>query len=270
MANAGSQWTVLENPRWVTALFSSTEFAWVWLIARVYIGWGWLHSGWEKVNSESWMAGGTSLQGYWERAVAIPETGRPAISYDWYRGFLQLLLDTESYTWFAKLVAVGELLVGIALLLGIFTGIAAFFGAFMNWNFMLAGSASTNPVMGIVGIGLIIAWKTAGWWGLDRFVLPYLGAPWQRGPLLGGQRLGLAGRNPASPAQLAEQWFRILLGVALALGALISLSGPLQVIILLVSGVIVAIGGLGILPLVPEKREPAARGGREGNKASSA
>src|SRR5918996_3151096 len=186
------------QPQVGTALFSSTEFAWVWLIARVYIGWGWLHAGWEKVTSEGWMAGGSALQGYWGRAVAIPETGRPAITYDWYRDFLVLLLNTESYIWFAKLVAVGELLVGFALLIGIFTGIAAFFGAFMNWNFMLAGSASTNPVMGIVGIGVMIAWKTAGWWGLDRFILPYVGDPWQRGALLGGQRLGPARQEPNS------------------------------------------------------------------------
>jgi thiosulfate dehydrogenase [quinone] large subunit len=254
MASTGIQWRVLDNPRWVTALFSSTELAWVWLIARVYIGWGWLHAGWEKVNSDEWMAGGASIRGYWERAVAIPETGRPAISYDWYRDFLQLLLDAETQTWFGPLVAVGELLVGIALLLGIFTGIAAFFGALMNWNFMLAGSASTNPVMGIISIGLVIAWKTAGWWGLDRFILHYLGAPWQRGPLLGGGRLGLMDSGTTSAGRLAEQWVRILAGVGLALFALIALAGLSQVIVLLVAGIIVAIGGLGVFPLVPEQR----------------
>jgi len=252
MESAGSRWNILDNPRRVTALFSSTEFAWVWLIARVYIGWAWLHAGWEKVTSERWMAGGSALQGYWERAVAIPETGRPAITYDWYRDFLVLLLNAESYTWFAKLVAVGELLAGVALLIGIFTGIAAFFGAFMNWNFMLAGSASTNPVMGIVGIGIMVAWKTAGWWGLDRFILPYVGAPWQRGALLGGRRLGLEGQKPISKGQLVEQWLGILVGVGLALFALIVLSGLLQVAILLVAGVIVAIAGMGLFPRVPD------------------
>ena len=25
---------------------------------------------------------------------------------------------------------------------------------------------------------LILAWKVAGWWGLDRFLLPALGTPW--------------------------------------------------------------------------------------------
>jgi thiosulfate dehydrogenase [quinone] large subunit len=237
----------------VDNLFNNTEYAWIWLIARVYIGWGWLHAGWEKVNSDGWMAGGTSLQGYWTRAVAVPETGRPAITYDWYRDFLQLLLDANTYTWFAKLVAIGELAVGIALLLGIFTGIAAFFGAFMNWNFMLAGTASTNPIMGILGIGVMVAWKTAGWWGLDRFVLPYLGVPWARGPLLGGRQLRLRGWETPSRGQLVEQWIRILIGVALALYAFVGLSGLVELLVLALAGVIVAVSGLGLFPLWPKR-----------------
>jgi thiosulfate dehydrogenase [quinone] large subunit len=47
--------------------------------------------------------------------------------------------------------------------LGVFTEIAAFLGALMNWNFMLAGTAGTNPMMGLIAIGIMIAWKTAGW-----------------------------------------------------------------------------------------------------------
>lgn len=277
MAKAGateSHWNILDNPRWVTALFSSTEMAWVWLIARVYLGWAWLQSGWGKVTSDAWMVEGSAIRGYWERAVAIPETGRPAITYDWYRDFLQLLLDTNAHTWFGPFLAVGEVLVGIGLLLGAFTGIAAFFGVLMNWNFMLAGTASTNPIMGILGIGIIIAWKTAGWWGLDRFILPYVGAPWQRGSLLGGRRLGLVGHRPSSPAQQAEQWVRMLIGVGLALLALNALDGLWQVLVLLVAGVIVAITGLGLLPLAPGGREPArsgnrgASGNRSGNRSA--
>jgi thiosulfate dehydrogenase [quinone] large subunit len=51
----------------------------------------------------------------------------------------------------------------------------------MNFNFMLAGTASTNPVLFLAAILLIMAWKVAGWWGLDRFLLPLLGTPWRPG-----------------------------------------------------------------------------------------
>jgi thiosulfate dehydrogenase [quinone] large subunit len=94
---------------------------------------------------------------------------------------MQYLLDTQSYTWFAKLVAYGELLIGIALVVGAFVGVVAVFGAFMNWNYMMAGTASTNPVLFLLAILLILAWKVAGYVGLDRYLLPMLGTPWKPG-----------------------------------------------------------------------------------------
>ena len=82
------------------------------------------------------------------------------------------------------LITFGEIAVGLGLIFGILTGFAAFFGAFMNMSFLLAGSASTNPVMFTLAIGLILAWKVAGYYGLDRFLLPMLGTPWQPGPAI--------------------------------------------------------------------------------------
>jgi len=32
-----------------------------------------------------------------------------------------------------------------------------------------------------LSIFLVLAWKTAGWWGLDRWVLVDLGTPWSPG-----------------------------------------------------------------------------------------
>ncbi len=171
---------VITDPPIARKMFSETGvWAWVWTIVRVYIGYEWLVAGWHKVTSPAWMSGGEALKGYWERAVAIPAApAKAAISYDWFREFLQALLSGGHYTWFAKVIACGELLVGIGLIVGAFVGIAAFFGAFMNMNFMLAGTASTNPVLFLGAIFLMLAWKTAGYWGLDRWLLPRVGTPW--------------------------------------------------------------------------------------------
>jgi thiosulfate dehydrogenase (quinone) large subunit len=68
-----------------------------WLIIRVFLGFQWLDAGLHKVSDLGWMETGAALQGYWARAVAIPETGRPTITFDWYRSFLQSLLDSGSY-----------------------------------------------------------------------------------------------------------------------------------------------------------------------------
>jgi thiosulfate dehydrogenase (quinone) large subunit len=176
----------LKDPPIVKSLFNNPAWAWLWLIARLYLGYTWLTSGWGKVGNPAWMESGAALKGFWERAVLIPESpARPAIAFDWYRVFIQAMLDGGQYVWFAKLIAFGEILVGAALILGMFTWIAAFFGGFMNWNFMMAGTASTNPVLFAIAVLLVLAWKTAGWWGLDRWLLPLLGTSWQPGKLFG-------------------------------------------------------------------------------------
>jgi thiosulfate dehydrogenase [quinone] large subunit len=82
---------------------------------------------------------------------------------------------------FGWLVTIGELAVGLALILGALTGIAAFFGIVMNANYLLAGTVSSNPILIILGTLLVLAWRNAGWLGLDRWLLPALGTPWQPG-----------------------------------------------------------------------------------------
>jgi thiosulfate dehydrogenase [quinone] large subunit len=99
------------------------------------------------------------------------------MAYGWCRDFLQYLLDNEWWGFFSNLVAYGELPVGIALILGALTAIAAFFGTLMNFSFLMAGTASLNPVLFGLSVLLILAWKTAGYIGLDRWLLPALRTP---------------------------------------------------------------------------------------------
>ncbi len=42
----------------------------------------------------------------------------------------------------------------------------------------MAGAASTNGMLFAIAVVLILAWKVAGWYGLDRYLLPLLGTPW--------------------------------------------------------------------------------------------
>ncbi len=168
----------VEGPAFTRYLFSNTRAGLIWLPIRLFLGFEWAVAGWEKVTGTGWTDGGAALLGYWKSAVAIPTTGHAAITFEWYRTFLQFLIDHNAQTWMGWVVSVGELAVGIGLLLGILTGIAAFFGATMNMSYMLAGSTSVNPVMFAFTIGLILAWKVAGWYGLDRYLLPFLGVPW--------------------------------------------------------------------------------------------
>jgi len=172
---------MVADPPWIFTLFSTTRFAWLWLILRLYAGYDWLTAGYHKVTDGAWWSG-DALAKFWTTAVQVPADGRPEIAYAWYRGFIQYMLDHQWYIWFSKLVMFGELLVGIALILGAFVGIAAIFGGLMNWNYIMAGSASTNGIMFTIAIILVAAWKVAGWYGLDRYLLPIFGTPWQHHP----------------------------------------------------------------------------------------
>jgi thiosulfate dehydrogenase [quinone] large subunit len=170
----------VEGPRFVRFLFNNTRAGLFWLPIRLFVGFSWLEAGWHKFTDPEWTQGGAALRAYWERAASIPEQGRPPITYEWYRDFINTLLAGGHETWFAWVVTLGELAIGLALILGALTGIAAFFGAFMNMSFLLAGSASTNPVMFTLAVGLMLAWRVAGYYGLDRYLLPMLGTPWRR------------------------------------------------------------------------------------------
>ena len=174
--------TIMENPGMIDALFNKTNFSWLWLIVRVFVGLQWLTASLQKLSSPAWMQTGDALKAYWLNAVAIPASpAKPLIYYTWFRVIIQSLLDHQSYVWFGKMIAIGELLVGLSLILGFMVGVAAFFGAVMNLSFLLAGSLGSGPVLLVLEMLLLIAWKTAGYYGLDRYFFSFIGAPWKPG-----------------------------------------------------------------------------------------
>jgi thiosulfate dehydrogenase [quinone] large subunit len=81
----------------------------------------------------------------------------------------------------------GEIAVGLGLIFGCLTGIAAFFGGLMNVNYLFAGTVSSNPLLFVLATWLVLAWRVAGWWGLDRWLLPLLGTPWSPGTVARSQ-----------------------------------------------------------------------------------
>jgi thiosulfate dehydrogenase [quinone] large subunit len=169
----------VEDPPLARALFANTKLAWFWLVVRLYVGYEWLQAGLHKFEDPKWMTDGTAILGYWTNAVRVPAPpARAPITYDWFRSFLQFLIDNNTSVLMGQLVTLGEIAVGVGLIVGAFVGVAAFFGAVMNMNFMLAGSASTNPVLFFLAVGLMLAWKIAGHYGADRVLLPLLNTPW--------------------------------------------------------------------------------------------
>jgi thiosulfate dehydrogenase [quinone] large subunit len=176
----GDVW--VQDPPIAKYLFQSTRvMAWIWLAVRLWVGYDFLVAGFHKLTTPAWVDGsGAGIMGFWKGALGMTPAGAPVITFDWYRTFIQFLVDTNSAGWFSYVIVGGELAVGIGLILGAFVGLAATGGLLMNMAFMLAGTTSTNPIMAILAVLLILAWKNAGFIGLDRFLLPLLGTPWKQ------------------------------------------------------------------------------------------
>lgn len=185
--------TQIPEPPIARFLFADTRMAWLWLIVRLYVGYEWITAGLEKLTgysfafgsefgqkvSSPWVFGahdGAAIKGFVGGALAQVGGPHPTVQ-GWYASFLQSAVLPNA-TLFAYFVTFGEVLIGLGLIFGVLTGIAAFFGVFMNLNFLLAGAVSINPVIGVLALFLVLAWRIAGYYGGDSIVLPLLGTPW--------------------------------------------------------------------------------------------
>lgn len=133
---------------------------------RIYIGYAWVTAGIGKISS------GFDASGFIQGAIAGAGGENPAVQ-GWWATFLEAVALPNAGL-FSFMVAWGEVLVGIALILGIFTNFAALMGITMNFAFLFSGTVSTNAQMVLLTIFLIIAGYNAGRYGLDRWVLPFL------------------------------------------------------------------------------------------------
>ena len=169
-------------------LYRSQGASVLWLLVRLWLGYQWLNAGYQKIwgaeKSAFWFGNGIGVKGFATAGVAGSATGKGGASYGWWAAFLHNFVIPNA-SWIGKFIALGEVAIGIALILGLFTGVAAFAGVSLNVIYMFTGSAGVNPMYGILSVLLILAWRNAGWLGLDRFVLPGM---WTRIVTLNGRR----------------------------------------------------------------------------------
>lgn len=139
------------------------------LITRIYLGWKWLDAGWHKIT------GGFDASGFLKNAIAKPpvDSATKEAIYPRFVSFLEHFALPNAKL-FNFLIPWGEFLVGLGLILGTFTVVAAFFGMLMNFMFLLAGTVSSNPWLIIFSILILLGSSNSGRFGGDYFVLPYL------------------------------------------------------------------------------------------------
>lgn len=173
----------IKEPKISSFLFADSRFAWFWLVVRLYVGWQWLEAGWHKFGSPLWTGSqaGVAVKGFLMGALQKTTGDHPDVS-GWYGSLIQHVALPHAAV-LSYIVVYSEILIGIALILGLFTGIAAFLGSFWNMNYLFAGTVSINPLLFLLELFLILAWRSAGWYGLDRWLLPNLGTPWEPGKM---------------------------------------------------------------------------------------
>ncbi|MEH7107610.1 MULTISPECIES: DoxX family protein [Bacillaceae] len=150
----------------------------VWTVLRIWLGFQWIEAGYHK------LVGGFDAGGFLKGALANATGEHPAVQA-WYADFLQSFAIPNVHI-FNVLIPWGELLVGIGLVVGLATIPALIAGAFMNLNFMLAGTTSTNPILYTAAMILLFAGAGAYYFGLDRFAVPYVKNVLKKEPVKNG------------------------------------------------------------------------------------
>jgi thiosulfate dehydrogenase [quinone] large subunit len=156
-------------------------FSVVWTILRMWLGYQWITAGIEKFEDPTWIGSksGVAITGFLKGAVAKASGDHPAVQ-GWYAAFVNNVALPNAKV-FAYMITFGELLVGISLILGALTVVGLVGGAFMNLNYLLAGTTSTNPILYTVAIILLAVGSSAYVIGLDRFIWPSLRKQYEKG-----------------------------------------------------------------------------------------
>jgi thiosulfate dehydrogenase [quinone] large subunit len=140
------------DPALLRNVLGNVRVAPLWLVPRVVLGWFSLQAGWGLLRGLPARAGQAAGNGY----------------------------DGNQF------LAIGLTLAGIALILGLLTGPAAFVAGCLSAGLWAGEGAAVAAMHFALVVLLVVTWKTAGWIGLDRWVLPLLGWTRNGGALFGG------------------------------------------------------------------------------------
>lgn len=137
----------------------------VLLPLRLFIALGWLRAGAEKLTDPTWRSG-VALQAFFETQLADG-----AVHFPFYATLITDLFAPNA-PFLGWIVAVGEFLAGVAILMGTLTSLALLGGLFMNLNFVLAGVVNPSAFYVVIQATLLAA--GAGMvLGGDALLAPY-------------------------------------------------------------------------------------------------
>lgn len=136
-----------------------------WTAMRVWLGVMWIQAGSAKLwgaESAGFLHGGG--------VAGFAAHGTPA--YSWWGTFLHGFVVPNA-GWIGVLVAVSEFAIGIALVAGLFTRVAALGSLALLFTYVMSGTASVCAFYALIAIVLLTMWRTSGWIGLDGVIAGY-------------------------------------------------------------------------------------------------
>jgi thiosulfate dehydrogenase [quinone] large subunit len=155
------------NSRAVEFLTRSKLMAVGFLAVRVWVGIMWMQAGWAKLwgkeNAFFLHNGGAGVAGF-------AAHGTPA--YTWWGSFLHSFVVPNA-GWIGILVAVGEFAIGVCLVLGLFTRIAALASLALLFTYIMSGTASVCAFYALCALVVLATWRISTWIGLDGVIAGY-------------------------------------------------------------------------------------------------
>jgi thiosulfate dehydrogenase [quinone] large subunit len=120
-----------------------------WLaVLRIYTGLFWLNHGWGKVTDANWAASGGPMA---TMVSKMAQGGNGA-----YHDFLTGTVLPNSAV-FAHLVAWGETLTGVSLLVGLLTPLGAGGGVFLALNYLVAKGVDLDAAFGMDALAAVLS-----------------------------------------------------------------------------------------------------------------
>jgi thiosulfate dehydrogenase (quinone) large subunit len=169
-------------PVW-EALKASKVAALGWTAMRVWLGVMWIQAGSAKI----WGAEAAGfLHNNGAGVAGFAAHGTPA--YSWWGSFLHGFVVPNAGP-LGVLIAVAEFAIGVALVAGLFTRLAALGSLALLFTYVMSGTASVCAFYAAIAIVILVMWRTSGWIGVDGLIAGYR----QRHPGLLTSRLRLSG-----------------------------------------------------------------------------
>lgn len=149
-------------------LFTNKKSAVIWFVVRLYLASIWLHAGYDKFMNPVWVGtdAGKGIAGFVAEALQKTGGAHPDVTA-WYAWFLAHCVAPFPAVW-SYVITFGEIAVGLGLLFGVLTALATAGGVLMNFNYLLSGTVSINPVMVLLGVPLLLAWRVSDTIGVQK------------------------------------------------------------------------------------------------------